>query len=118
MVTTNALVRSEDTLRFLRCKFETEEPLVLQLGGSDPIQMKEASKKAFTYGYKEININVGCPSPKVAGAGCFGAALMLNPTLVAELALSVSEVTNTPTTIKCKYNYINLCNLYYIALVL
>ena len=89
MVTTNAIVRSGDVMRFLRADFEAEGHVVLQLGGSDPVQMKEASKVAWEYGYREINLNVGCPSPKVAGAGCFGAALMLNPTLVAQLALAV-----------------------------
>lgn len=102
MVTTNALVRSPDTLRFLQADFSIEDPVILQLGGSDPLQMKAAAKVAFDYGYKEININCGCPSEKVADAGCFGAALMLNPALVSELALSVSEITGVPATIKCR----------------
>ena len=57
-----------------------EDPVVLQLGGSDPEQMNAAAKLAVDYGYKEININCGCPSEKVAGAGCFGASLMLQVT--------------------------------------
>mmetsp|Transcript_3350 Transcript_3350/g.5211 ORF Transcript_3350/g.5211 Transcript_3350/m.5211 type:complete len:528 (+) Transcript_3350:99-1682(+) len=103
MVTTNAIVRSGDILRFLGADFPAEEPLVLQLGGSDPQQMKTAAKMAWDYGYREININVGCPSEKVAGAGCFGAALMLNAQLVAELSLAVGEATGSvPATIKCR----------------
>jgi tRNA-dihydrouridine synthase A len=39
--------------------------------------MFTATKSAAEYGYREVNINCGCPSEKVAGAGCFGAALML-----------------------------------------
>jgi len=102
MITSNALVRSDDKMRFLQADLETEHPLVLQFGGSDPTQMREAARIAFDYGYKEMNLNVGCPSDRVAGAGCFGAALMLNPQLVCELALSISEVTNRPATVKCR----------------
>jgi tRNA-dihydrouridine synthase A len=102
MITTNALVRSPDTLRFLQADFSIEDPVILQLGGSDPARMKAAAKVAFDYGYKEMNINCGCPSEKVADAGCFGAALMLKPALVSELALAVGEVTGIPATIKCR----------------
>jgi len=103
MVTTNALVRNaHDTRRFLGWDYNIEEPLVLQLGGSDPDQMKIASKIADNEGYKQININCGCPSDKVAGAGCFGASLMLKPDLVSELSLAVGEATNRPATIKCR----------------
>ena len=102
MVTTNALVRSEDMLRFLRADFEAESPLVLQLGGSDPQQMLKAARAAYAYGYREINLNVGCPSEKVAGAGCFGAALMLNPPLVVALCTSIAEATGRPATVKCR----------------
>jgi tRNA-dihydrouridine synthase A len=102
MVTTNALVRSGDPERFLHANLDVEDPVVLQLGGSDVEQMKEASKLAYAYGYKEINLNVGCPSPKVAGAGCFGAALMLNPSLVADLACAIGDAGGVPATIKCR----------------
>ena len=103
MVTTNALVRNaHDTRRFLGWDYNVEEPLVLQLGGSDPGQMKIASKIANNEGYNQININCGCPSDKVAGAGCFGASLMLKPDLVAELSLAVGEATGRPATIKCR----------------
>lgn len=103
MVTTNALVRNfQDTRRFLGWDSQIEEPLVLQLGGSDPQQMKIASKIASSEGYNQININCGCPSDKVAGAGCFGASLMLKPDLVAELSLAVGESTGRPATIKCR----------------
>jgi tRNA-dihydrouridine synthase A len=86
----------------LEANFEIEEPLVLQLGGSDPSQMKAASAVAYSMGYREININCGCPSEKVADAGSFGAALMLQPDLVSELSLSVGEATGSPATVKCR----------------
>jgi tRNA-dihydrouridine synthase len=77
--------------RFLDADLAVEGPIVLQLGGSDPEQMNIAAKLAFDYGYREININCGCPSEKVAGAGCFGAALMLqaNPQTIVLLLISI-----------------------------
>ena len=102
MVVANALVRTDKQWRFLEADFSIEEPLVLQLGGSDPKQMYDAAKIAHGYGYRQMNINVGCPSEKVAGAGCFGAALMLNPQLVAELAMSIYVATGVPASVKCR----------------
>eukprot|EP01039_Chlorochromonas_danica_P004029 gene4029-4407_t len=102
MVTSYALVHNPDVQRFLRASLLHEEPLVLQLGGADPTYLQKASKIAYDYGYREFNINAGCPSEKVAGAGAFGAALMYQPELVSELALAVSTTTNCPTTIKCR----------------
>lgn len=102
MVTANALVRTEEPIRFLEADFTKEDPVVMQLGGSDPTMMADAARIAKQYGYSEFNINCGCPSDKVAGAGCFGAKLMLNPDLVSELALSISEITDKPTSIKCR----------------
>jgi len=102
MVTANALVRCDDPVRFLEAEFGVEEPVVLQLGGGEVQLMRDAAKMAHEFGYRQFNINCGCPSEKVAGAGCFGAALMLSPHLVAELALAVGEVTGVPATIKCR----------------
>ena len=50
-----------------------------------------ATAIAAPYGYEEINLNSGCPSPKVAGKGCFGAALMMEPRLVAECLRAMAE---------------------------
>ena len=58
-----------------------ENPVALQLGGSDPIQLAEAASVGESYGYDEINFNVGCPSDRVQ-SGSFGAVLMKNPRLV------------------------------------
>jgi tRNA-dihydrouridine synthase A len=102
MITTNTLVRCDEPARYLEADFPAEEPLVLQLGGSEPASMKKATEISVKYGYREININAGCPSEKVSGAGCFGAALMLQPDLLSALALSVGEVLGKPATVKCR----------------
>eukprot|EP01031_Cornospumella_fuschlensis_P033536 gene33536-40571_t len=65
MVTSYALVHSSTPDRFLRATLPFEEPVVLQLGGSDPEYMRKAARLAFDYGYREFNINSGCPSEKV-----------------------------------------------------
>src|SRR5689334_17695723 len=60
-----------DKDRFL--KFHPhEQPLAIQLGGNDPNALANASKIAESYGYQEINLNIGCPSSRVQ-AGQFGA---------------------------------------------
>ena len=65
-------------------------PTALQLGGSDPELLAVASRVAAPYGYDELNLNCGCPSPKVAGKGNFGASLMLDPSLVAECVAAMA----------------------------
>ena len=80
MVNAGAIVFG-DPERFL-LKDECENPVALQLGGSDPVQLAQAAKKAAQYGYDEINLNCGCPSPRVQ-KGAFGACLMNDPALVS-----------------------------------
>lgn len=87
-----------------------EGPSVLQLGGSDPQQMYEAAQTVMEMtergwcNYTAVNLNCGCPSPKVAGKGCFGAALMDDPALVAELTRALHDGSDgaLPVTVKCR----------------
>jgi tRNA-dihydrouridine synthase A len=102
MITGHALIHSPHPNKLLLADFVDEEPIVLQLGGSDPAILQKAATIAVNYGYKEINLNVGCPSEKVAGNGCFGAALMLQPQLVANICTKISEVTPLLPTVKCR----------------
>lgn len=60
-----------------------------QLGGSEPELLHAAAKAAAAYGYDELNLNCGCPSDRVAGAGCFGASLMLQAQLVADCMAAI-----------------------------
>jgi tRNA-dihydrouridine synthase A len=83
---------------------------VLQLGGSDAKQMLLAAETVLDMSerglcdYTAINLNCGCPSPKVAGKGCFGAALMDEPKLVSELTKALHDGTRgtLPITVKCR----------------
>ncbi|WP_414978025.1 tRNA dihydrouridine(20/20a) synthase DusA [Brevundimonas sp.] len=78
-----------------------EHPVALQLGGSDPAQLAEAARIGATYGYDEINLNVGCPSDRVQ-SGRFGACLMREPALVAECMAAIREAVDVPATVKCR----------------
>ena len=78
-----------------------EQPVALQLGGSDPAELAEAVRIGTNYGYAEINLNVGCPSDRVQ-SGRFGACLMAEPALVAECVVAMKAVTDQPVTVKCR----------------
>jgi tRNA-dihydrouridine synthase A len=78
-----------------------EHPLALQLGGSDPALLAEASRIGAGWGYDEINLNVGCPSDRVQ-AGRFGACLMREPVLVAECIAAMQAAVSVPVTVKCR----------------
>jgi tRNA-dihydrouridine synthase A len=78
-----------------------EQPLALQLGGSDPATLAEASRIGEDWGYCEINLNVGCPSDRVQG-GNFGACLMATPDLVADCVAAMSKMVKVPVTVKCR----------------
>lgn len=77
----------------------SENPVALQLGGSDPLQLAECAKRVEARGYSEINLNVGCPSDRVQN-GMFGACLMANAPLVAECVEAMKNVVNIPVTVK------------------
>jgi tRNA-dihydrouridine synthase A len=102
MMTCNALLRTDDLERFLQADFQNSNPLVLQLGGACPQQMRDATKKAAAFGYRNVNINCGCPSSKVSGEGSFGAALMRDPDLVAKLASAAGDALGEPVSVKCR----------------
>lgn len=99
MVTSNALIHG-DAQRLLRFD-PLEHPLALQLGGNEPEKLAQCAKLGADCGYDEINLNVGCPSPRVK-SGQFGACLMLNPVLVAECIAAMCRAVTVPVTVKCR----------------
>jgi len=76
-----------------------EHPVALQLGGSVPEQLAAAARIGEQWGYDEINLNLGCPSPRVQGGG-FGACLMLEPEQVAECMAAMRQAVRLPVTAK------------------
>jgi tRNA-dihydrouridine synthase A len=99
MITANALLHGP-TERLLRFD-PMEHPVAIQLGGSDPDDLAKAARLAAAAGYDEINLNVGCPSPRVS-KGSFGACLMLEPELVRDCIAAMREAVQVPVTIKCR----------------
>ena len=78
-----------------------ENPIVLQLGGNDPKNLGQVSKLANELNYDEINLNLGCPSPRVSSGG-FGAALMNNPDLVKNCLTSIKENFEREVSVKIR----------------
>jgi tRNA-dihydrouridine synthase A len=99
MIVAQAIVRGDR--RYL-LEFEPEEqPVALQLGGAEPGLLGEAAAIGAAYGYREINLNVGCPSDRVQQA-TFGACLMARPKLVADCVRAMQEAVSIPVTVKCQ----------------
>jgi tRNA-dihydrouridine synthase A len=78
-----------------------EQPVALQLGGSDPRQLAQAARIGADFGYCEINLNVGCPSDRVQ-EGRFGACLMAEPGLVGDCVAAMKAAVSIPVTVKCR----------------
>lgn len=98
MVTTGAILRGKDIHRHLDFSKE-EHPIALQLGGDSPVALAECAKIGEDYGYDEIDLNVGCPSDRVQ-SGSFGACLMKEPNLVAEMVSACKGKVKIPVTVK------------------
>lgn len=97
MVTTGALIHG-DRERFLHFNPQ-EQPVALQLGGSDPADLARCAVWAQQWGYAEVNLNCGCPSDRVQ-SGMFGACLMAQPRLVAECVRAMVAACDIPVTVK------------------
>ena len=99
MVHANAVLQG-DRARLL-ARDPVENPVALQLGGSDPALLAGAARVGQEYGFDEINLNVGCPSDRVQ-AGRFGACLMKEPALVADSVAAMVAAVDIPVTVKCR----------------
>ena len=102
MIVANAITRG-DRNKLLSFK-KISNPVTLQIGGSEPHELAEACKISEGFGYKEINLNLGCPSKKVQ-KNRFGASLMQEPNLVARCIESMTKATKLPITIKTRIGY-------------
>mgnify|MGYP003392793575 CR=1 FL=1 len=99
MVTTGAVIHG-DRKRLLGFN-ASEQPVALQLGGSDPQDLATSARIGEDFGYAEINLNVGCPSDRVQ-SGRFGACLMAEPQLVAKCVAEMKRAVRVPVTVKCR----------------
>lgn len=90
--------RKSDSLMTLG---EKEKPAAVQIFGCDPETMAEAAKKAQQTGCCAIDINMGCPAPKIAGNGG-GSALMKDPALAARITEKCVAAVEIPVTVKIR----------------
>jgi len=100
MITTGALLWGKKTERMLAFH-EQEHPVALQLGGNQPHELAQCAKLGERAGYDEINLNAGCPSPRVQ-AGNFGAALMKTPQRIVECVKAMQDAVDLPVTVKIR----------------
>jgi len=99
MIVAAAIVRG-NAARLLEYH-DAEHPVALQVGGCDPAELAVAARIGESFGYDEINLNVGCPSDRVK-SGAFGACLMLQPSRVAECVRAMRDAVGVPVTVKCR----------------
>lgn len=80
---------------------DRERPAGVQIFGNEPETMAQAAVTAIQYKPEIIDINMGCPAPKVSGNGC-GSALMKNPKLCGEIVRAVQNAVDVPVTVKIR----------------
>jgi tRNA-dihydrouridine synthase A len=97
MITTGALLHG-DVERHLAFSRE-EHPVGAQLGGSEPEDLARCAQLVESFGYDEVNLNIGCPSERVQ-RGAFGACLMREPNLVADCVRAMRDAVRIPVTVK------------------
>lgn len=101
MVSSKGLTMGDKKSKELLTLGETENPAGAQIFGDDPEIMAQAAKKCLEFHPNIIDINMGCPAPKIAMNGG-GASLMRNPKLAGEIVKAVSEAVNIPVTVKIR----------------
>jgi len=100
MVTTGAIIHGNNLPRFLG-RHPADQPVVLQLGGSHPDELYQCAQLGETWGYNEINLNVGCPSDRVQN-NMIGACLMGHPKMVADGVSAMKSAVSIPVTVKSR----------------
>ena len=99
MTSAKGLIYSDRKSEELLCLGEAERPGAVQLFGDDPELVAAAAKKALAWNPDWIDINMGCPAPKIAGSGS-GSALMKRPELAGEIVRAVVAAVDCPVTVK------------------
>ncbi len=102
MVSAEGLTRSSIRTRFLMDRLPQEGPLIVQLYGGDVDSLASAARLATEYGgFVGIDLNAGCPVPKVLKCGG-GAALMHDPKLIGRMVAAMVAETGLPVTVKTR----------------
>jgi tRNA-dihydrouridine synthase B len=101
MVSAEGIVRQSPSTRLLLNSHPAEKPLAVQLFGSDPSVISEAARIVVTEGADIIDLNMGCPVPKVLRQGA-GAELIRQPRKVKQIVEAVRKAVNVPVTVKTR----------------
>lgn len=104
MVSSKGLTMCDRKSKELLLLSEKERPAAAQIFGSDPEIMAESAKSCLAYNPDAIDINMGCPAPKIAGNGG-GAALSKNPDLAERIMKSVRNAVDIPVTVKIRLGW-------------
>jgi len=98
------LLASESSLARRLAGSENQGPVVLQLGGSNPRELAEATARSIRFGFDEINLNCGCPTVQSVAAS-YGAALMQQAPLARECVQAICDAAGgRPVSVKCRLN--------------
>jgi tRNA-dihydrouridine synthase B len=101
MVSAKGLVmKDKGSLEFIAIS-DKEHPIAVQIFGNDPRIMADAAKMVEDAGADIVDINMGCPTPKIVKEG-YGAALMKDPELVERIVYSVVKAVSVPVTVKMR----------------
>ncbi len=108
MVSAKAILYNNKNTIPLLAVDKREKPISLQMFGSDPEIMSEMAKRIEELDFDILDINMGCPVPKIVNNG-EGSALMKEPKLVGEIVSKVSKAINKPVTIKIRKGFDDTC---------
>lgn len=101
MVSSKALEFGDKKTRELMELGTDARPAAIQIFGSEPAVMAQAAEKAMAFSPDMIDINMGCPAPKITGPGA-GSSLMKNPPLCGEIVAAVAAAVPVPVTVKMR----------------
>ncbi|MCR5404952.1 MAG: tRNA dihydrouridine synthase DusB [Butyrivibrio sp.] len=104
MVSAKAITYKNRNTNMLLEIHEKEHPVSLQLFGSEPDIMQEAVRMIGDRQYDILDVNMGCPVPKVVGNG-EGSALMKNPALIEKIVRALVQVSDRPVTVKIRKGF-------------
>ena len=104
MISAKALCFGDKKTHQLISFGENERPYALQLFGSEPQCMAEAAQMLCEYKPDMIDINMGCPVPKIVGNGC-GSALLKNPKLAGEIVSAITKKISLPVSVKIRIGW-------------
>jgi len=101
MINAKALCYDDSNTKKMLNILDEEHPVAVQIFGSEPEYMGRAAKILNDYPNEILDINMGCPAPKVVKNGD-GSALMKNPSLAAQVLTSVVRNSTKPVTLKIR----------------